>query len=74
MLAAATAHRLRLLTRERDVLVGVASGKTNKEIAADLGLSVRTVESYRETLVRKLGIPTTAGLTRFALEARLLGS
>jgi DNA-binding NarL/FixJ family response regulator len=75
MLAAATAHRLELLTRrERDVLVGVASGKTNKEIAADLGLSVRTVESYRETLVRKLGIPTTAGLTRFALEARLLGS
>ncbi len=66
-------QRLNLLTRrERDVLLGVASGKTNKEIAADLGLSVRTVESYRETLVRKLGIPSAAGLARFAIEAKLL--
>jgi DNA-binding NarL/FixJ family response regulator len=73
ILTAAT-ERLDLLTRrERDVLIGVASGKTNKEIAADLGLSVRTVESYRESLTRKLGIPSAAGLTRFALEARLLG-
>jgi DNA-binding NarL/FixJ family response regulator len=70
----AAAQRLDLLTRrERDVLIGVASGKTNKEIAADLALSVRTVESYRETLIRKLGIPSTAGLTRFAIEAKLLG-
>ncbi|MEZ4457938.1 MAG: response regulator transcription factor, partial [Gemmatimonadales bacterium] len=53
---AAASQRLDLLTRrERDVLIGVASGKTNKEIAADLGLSVRTVESYRESLTRKLG-------------------
>ncbi|MHB1326656.1 MAG: response regulator transcription factor [Gemmatimonadales bacterium] len=70
---AAAIQRLNLLTRrERDVLLGVASGKTNKEIAADLGLSVRTVESYRETLVRKLGIPSAAGLARFAIEAKLL--
>lgn len=74
ILAAAASHRLELLTRrEREVLIGIASGKTNKEIAADLGLGVRTVESYRESLVRKLGIPTAAGLTRFAIEARLLG-
>ncbi len=73
ILAAAGAQRLELLSRrERDVLIGVASGKTNKEIAADLGLGVRTVESYRETLVRKLGIASTAGLTRFAIEAHLL--
>lgn len=71
---AAAADRLDLLTRrERDVLIGVASGKANKEIAVDLGLSVRTVESYRESLTRKLGIPSAAGLTRFAIEARLLG-
>jgi len=70
---AAAVQRLNLLTRrERDVLLGVASGKTNKEIAADLGLSVRTVESYRETLIRKLGIPSAAGLARFAIEAKLL--
>ncbi len=74
ILAVAAAHRLELLSRrERDVLIGIASGKANKEIAADLGLGVRTVESYRESLVKKLGIATTAGLTRFALETHLLG-
>lgn len=73
ILTAAT-QRLELLTRrERDVLVGIASGKSNKEIAAGLELSVRTVESYRETLMSKLAIRTTAGLTRFAIESRLLG-
>lgn len=71
---AAAAQRLELLTRrERDVLVGIASGRSNKEIAAGLELSVRTVESYRETLMSKLGIRTTAGLTRFAIESKLLG-
>lgn len=75
ILAGTTSHRLELLTRrERDVLIGVASGKANKEIAVDLGLSVRTVESYRESLIRKLGIPSAAGLARFAIEARLFGS
>lgn len=73
ILTAAT-QRLELLTRrERDVLVGIASGRSNKEIAAGLELSVRTVESYRETLMSKLAIRTTAGLTRFAIESRLLG-
>lgn len=72
---AAAAQRAELLTRrERDVLVGIASGKSNKEIAAGLELSVRTVESYRETLMSKLGIRTTAGLTRFAIESKLLGA
>jgi len=65
-------QRLQLLTpRERDVLARIASGKTNKEIAAELGLSPRTVESYRESLIRKLGIPSVAGLTRFAIDANL---
>jgi DNA-binding NarL/FixJ family response regulator len=73
MLQTNAAQRLELLTpRERDVLVGIASGKTNKEIAGELGLSPRTVESYRETLIRKLGIPSVAGLTRFAIDANLL--
>lgn len=64
--------RLDALTRrERDVLLGVTAGKTNKQIAADLGLSPRTVESYRESLMRKLGIYTVAELTKFALEAGL---
>ncbi len=72
-IVAAAAERLALLTpREREVLVGIASGNSNKEIAASLGLSVRTVESYREALIGKLGISGTAGLTRFALESKLL--
>ena len=63
-------RRLAALTpREREVLRGIAAGHTNKEIAAALDLSSRTVESYRESLMRKLGIYTVAELTRLALEA-----
>jgi DNA-binding NarL/FixJ family response regulator len=62
--------RLDALTRrERDVLLGVTRVQTNKEVAAALGLSPRTVESYRESLMRMLGIYTVAGLTRFVVEA-----
>jgi len=58
-----------LTPRERDVLGGVARGLTNKAIAAELGISRRTVEAHRESLMRKLQIHSVAGLTRFALEA-----
>lgn len=61
-----------LTGRERDVLVRIAQGMLNKEIAADLGISVRTVESHRDSLMRKLGLRSVAALTRFALEAKLL--
>ena len=61
-----------LTTRERDVLLRVARGRTNREAAAELGISVRTVETHRDSLMRKLGINTVAGLTRFAIEHRLL--
>jgi DNA-binding NarL/FixJ family response regulator len=68
--APGAADRLAGLTpREREVLRGIAEGSTNKEIAAALGLSSRTVESYRESLMRKLGLYTVAELTRLALEA-----
>jgi DNA-binding NarL/FixJ family response regulator len=64
-----TARRLGALTaRERDVLIRVARGSTNRETAAELGISVRTVETHRDSLMRKLGIHTVAELTRFALE------
>lgn len=62
-----------LTGRERQVLVGVAQGRTNREIALELGISHRTVETHRESLMRKLGIRTVAGLTRVALEAGLVG-
>lgn len=62
-----------LLTgRELEVLRGIAGGLSNKQIAAGLGISRRTVESHRESLMRKLEIRTVAGLTRFALEEGLL--
>lgn len=62
----------RLTERERDVLVRVARGLANKEIAVELGISVRTVESHRDSLMRKTGLRNVAALTRLALEAGLL--
>jgi DNA-binding NarL/FixJ family response regulator len=61
-----------LTGREREVLTLIAKGRTNKEIGAELGISPRTVESHRESVVRKLRIRTVAGLTRFAIEAGLV--
>ena len=61
-----------LTSRELDVLRLLASGQSNKQMAAELGISRRTVESHRESLMNKLGIRTVAGLTRLALEQGLL--
>jgi DNA-binding NarL/FixJ family response regulator len=63
-----------LTMREREVLVEIAGGRTNKEIAAHFGISVRTVESHRETLMKKLGVRGAASVTRFAIDAGLLRS
>jgi DNA-binding NarL/FixJ family response regulator len=52
--------------RERQVLIGVAQGETNKQIAIRLKLSPRTVETYRARVMRKLHIRSAAGLTQFA--------
>ncbi len=57
-----------LTSRERQVLAGIARGLANKEIAAQLGIATRTVEAHRDSLGRKLGIRTVAGLTRYCLE------
>ena len=61
-----------LTAREREVLLGIANGRTNKEIAGELGISHRTVETHRESLMRKLQIRTVAELTRFAMGAGVL--
>lgn len=71
--AAGNGPAVELLTaRERQVLVLVAQGLTNKEAAAQLGISVRTVEAHRDSLMRKLGIRTVAGLTKLAIESGLM--
>jgi DNA-binding NarL/FixJ family response regulator len=61
-----------LTGREREVLIGVTRGLTNKEIAAELGISHRTVETHRESLMRKLSLRSVAELTRFALETGVI--
>lgn len=61
-----------LSTREREVLVEIARGASNKEIAARFGISVRTVESHRDSLARKLQLKGAASLTRFAIENGVL--
>ena len=67
------AGQLGLLSgREREVLAGIARGLTNKETGNELGISHRTVETHRESLMRKLRIHTVAGLTKFALETGLV--
>lgn len=56
-----------LSTREMQVLQMIAEGSANKNIAADLGISIKTVEKHRQNLMRKLEIHDTAGLTRYAI-------
>jgi DNA-binding NarL/FixJ family response regulator len=56
-----------LSPREREITQLVAEGYSSKEIARDLHLSVRTVDTHRANIMRKLGIFTVAGLTRFAI-------
>jgi two-component system response regulator NreC len=63
-----------LTDREREVLRLVALGHTNSEIASQLFLSVRTVESHRAHIQQKLRLSTRAELVRYALETGLIGS
>ena len=56
-----------LTGREREVLVLIAQGQSNKEIASQLGIGVRTIETHRERIMRRLDIHSVAGLTKFAI-------
>jgi two-component system nitrate/nitrite response regulator NarL len=60
-----------LTAREREVLALLAEGMSNKEVARALGISVRTAETHREHLSRKLGIAPIAGLTKRAIQMGL---
>ena len=61
-----------LSEREHDVLVRIARGYTNKEIAADLELSVKTVETYKARVAEKLGLRTRVDIVRWASRNGLL--
>lgn len=57
-----------ITARERQILALIVSGKTNKQMAAHLGISPRTVETHRESVMRKTGVSSVAELTRYAIE------
>jgi DNA-binding NarL/FixJ family response regulator len=63
---------LHLSPREREVLQLIAEGRTEKEIAFLLKISIKTVGFHRENIKRKLGLRTTAELTRYAIEQGLI--
>ena len=65
-------RRADLTAREAEVLQLVAEGHANKQCAAELGISIKTVEKHREHLMEKLDIHHTAGLTRYAISAGVI--
>ena len=60
-----------LSPRQREILVHMAAGKLNKQIAYELGLSERTVKMHRSSVIRTLGVRTSADAIRVAVEAGL---
>jgi len=64
----------RLTSREMEVLQLIAEGKANKQIAAELGIGMKTIERHREHLMEKLNIHGIAGLTRHAIGAGIIES
>jgi DNA-binding NarL/FixJ family response regulator len=65
---------VRLTPRELEVLQLVAEGSANKQTAAELGISIKTVEKHRQSLMNKLDIHDTAGLTRYAIAVGMIES
>jgi DNA-binding NarL/FixJ family response regulator len=66
------AAALRLSTREREILQLIAEGRAAKEIAFHLAISIKTVAFHRDNLKRKLGLRSTAELTKHAIEQGLV--
>ena len=60
-----------LTARERSVLQQIAEGHTNKQIADHLGVSVKTVETHRASIMRKLNLTSTAALVRYAIRNKI---
>ncbi|MGD0016014.1 MAG: response regulator transcription factor [Verrucomicrobiia bacterium] len=63
-----------LSSREIEVLQLIAEGAPNKQVAAELGISIKTVEKHRQSLMQKLNIHDVAGLTRYAISAGVIES
>jgi DNA-binding NarL/FixJ family response regulator len=71
-LGVSTAATVKLSKRERNVVILVADGLGNKQVAATLGISVKTVESHRRNIMHKLGLRSSADLVRYALRDGLV--
>ena len=61
-----------LTDREREVLQLISEGRTTKEVASTLGISVKTAGTHRTNIMRKLGVHETAGLVRYAIRQGLI--
>jgi two-component system, NarL family, response regulator NreC len=62
----------RLSAREREIVQLLAEGKSNKEVADTLGISVRTAETHRASILRKLSLDSIAGLVRYAIRNKII--
>lgn len=67
-----SAAPVELTIRDQELLALIGKGRTNKEIATVLCIGVKTVEKYRQHLMKKVGIHDVAGLTRYAIERGFL--
>jgi DNA-binding NarL/FixJ family response regulator len=62
----------RLTPREREIVQLLAEGRSNKEVAGALGISIRTAETHRASVLQKLGLDSLAGLVRYAIRSKII--
>ena len=62
----------RLTQREREIVQLVAEGKSNKEVASDLGISIKTAETHRAAIIKKLCLDSLAALVRYAIRNHII--
>ena len=62
-----------LTSREQEIIILISNELTNNEIAEELHISPRTVDTHRRNLLQKLGVKNTAGLVKFAVKNNMLG-
>lgn len=67
-----TGPEQRLTVREREIVQLIAEGKSNKEVAEALGISIRTAETHRASILRKLDLDSVAGLVRYAIRNKMI--
>ena len=65
-------QRNRLTGREREIVQLLAEGKSSKEVAVSLGISVKTAETHRANIMRKLEIHSVSELVRYAIKNQII--